>query len=478
MKLTLLVLSFSLLASAAEYVDPEMEAYFSDENKSQMISYLQKKLIKGCESPRQEMGALGDVELKYRVDSLKSLLEGRFSQSFAENPKIKEALLKDLDAIQKDPQCLQDGNDCRTRLVATSIYYYQHLRPDISGCKDYVSKANTQKGFDSLCEIEIKYRKENLSYYGKSNGGMDAKGTYTDQLVSEMNSITDKIQKDVLYVTLAPPTKKKPEVKDMTRLYICEPGSMYVYNHKINLYNQPIADLEPGKITVPVEKEKPAPCVEEKMILYSEFVPLNFDEGRSTVGAEQLDPVKAKILKFMTSNPNMVITDISVVSSSSKTPFHKLVGGKKMIDPESNQKNLALAQERANFAQKALDEIKASRAELAKVKCETKPVLAGPDFVPTDLNNRFVTKMTPDYENKVKKMYEEFKDILNKDALIKSPEELLVEERFSNLYQVKYKPYQGFRINISGYKKESMKCGELGGTAKKDQSKNTKAIEQ
>jgi hypothetical protein len=478
MKLTLLVLAFPLLVSAVEQVDPEMEAYFSEENKSQMISHLQKKILKGCESPRQVMGALGDVEIKYRVDSLKSFVEGRFSQSFAENPKIKEALFKDLDAIQKDPQCLQEGNDCRARLVATSIYYYQHLRPDISGCKDYVSKANTQKGYDSLCEIEIKYRKEDLSYHGKSNGGMDAKGTYTDQLVSEMNSITDKIQKDVLFVTLTPPTKKKPEVKDMTRLYICETGSMYAYNHKINLYNQPIANLEPGKITVPTEKEKPAPCVEEKMILYSEFVPLNFDEGRSTVGAEQLDPVKAKIQKFMSSNPNMVITDISVVSSSSKTPFHKLVGGKKVIDPESDQKNLALAQERAVFAQKALDEIKASRPELSKVKCETKPVLAGPDFVPTDLNSRFVTKMTPDYENKVRQMYKEFQEILSKDALIKSPEELLREERFSNLYQVKYKPYQGFRINISGYKKESMKCTEIGGAVQKVPGKNIKAIGQ
>jgi hypothetical protein len=478
MKLCLMVISLSLLILSAYGSDPELEKYFSEKSKSEVIPYLQAKMIKGCEYPRLSMGALGDVELKYRVDGVKSLIEEKFSQSFAENPKIKEALFKDLDAIQNDPMCLQDGNDCRTRLVATSIYYYQFLRPDISGCKDYVSKANTQKGYDSLCEIEIKYRKEDLSYHGKSNGGMDAKGTYADQLLSEMNSVTDKIQKDVLFVTLTPPTKKKPEVKDMTRLYICESGSMYAYNHKINLYNQPIANLEPGKITVPTDKDKPAPCVEEKMILYSEFVPLNFDEGRSTVGAEQLDPVKAKIQKFISSNPNMVITDVSVVSSSSKTPFHKLVGGKKVIDPESDQKNLALAQERAVFAQKALDEIKASRPELSKVKCETKPVLAGPDFTPTDLNNRFVTKMTPDYENKVRQMYKEFQEILSKDALIKSPEELLKEERFSNLYQVKYKPYQGFRINISGYKKESMKCTELGGAAQKVPGKNIKAIGQ
>ena len=194
-------------------------------------------------------------------------------------------------------------------------------------------------------------------------------------------------------------------------------------------------------------------CLEEKLGLHSEFIALNFDERRTEVGIDQVQPVKSKIKAFIEANPTLIITDIAVVSSSSKAPLYISVGGRKLIDPNSDAKNMSLAQERARFASQSLNELKASSSLLSKVNFTASAVLAGPDFIPKDLNNRFVTKMSQNYEKQVKEVYAELKDSLEQDALVKSEKELLDESRFSNLYQVKYKPFQGFRLSISGYKK-------------------------
>ena len=98
------------------------------------------------------------------------------------------------------------------------------------------------------------------------------------------------------------------------------------------------------------QKPPPIPCVEEKLTLYSEFVPVNFEEGRSTVGADQVGPVKAQIQNFIGANPNMIISEISVTSSSSRIPFYISKG---VIDPHSDRRNLDLAKQRADFAKKA-----------------------------------------------------------------------------------------------------------------------------
>lgn len=478
-----LLMTCSFTFAQAPGPTSELQNYFSDGEKIKQLAYLQKLTLKGCSNPKSsaEMPEMGNVELPYRVEGLKKLVGERFSQSFDENPKIKEAFHADLDKILNDESCLKSGNDCRTRLVATTIYYYQNLRPDIPGCKGYQKQEPLSKGYNNACEIELKYRKSKLSYYGNGNGGMDARGVYTDQLTDELNNVTMKVVRDVLNVTLAPPVKKKPEVKSSQEFYICNPvqfGVIYGFPLRMNLYREYYSGLEPGQVVVEKKKE-PEPCVEEKLSLYSEFVPLNFEEGRSTAGADQLEPVKKKIKDFIVSNPNMIITDISVTSSSSRTPFYTTVGSKKVIDPKSDERNLKLAEERALFAKLALDEIKSSSSDLSKVNFEVKHTLSGPAFEAKDLNNRFVTKMTPGYEEKVKVYFEENKELLEKEAVIKSSSELMDESRFSNLYQVKYKPFQGFRINISGYKKESLKCAEIkSGSSKQSGGQNSKAIGQ
>lgn len=455
------LVSYSVYAQAPA-PRPEISSYYTDATKNKVIPDLQETIMNGCTNFLEKLPAIDPNELSYRVDQIKDTLDDRFSKSFKENPKIREALHKDLDAIGADKKCLAEGNDCLTKLVATSIYYFQNLRPDLEGCKDYVKHEPMTKGYDNQCEIELKYRNQSMRHYGRANGGMDARGVYTDALIQRLNGTTRKIFRDVLHQTVASPTKRKAEIKHNFNLNICDTvasGVVYQYPLRENFYSEPFANVELNKAPeVVVEKKVPAPCVEEKLTLYSEFVPLNFEEGRSEVGIDQIQPVKAKIKAFIDANPTMIITDVSVTSSSSKTPFHVSVGGKKVIDPNSDARNMSLAQERARFASQSLNELKASNSSLASVNFSAAAVLAGPDFTPKDLNNRFVTKQSKDYAKQVKEIYEELKDSMNSEALIKSEKELMDESRFSNLYQVKYKPFQGFRVSISGYKKELMKC--------------------
>lgn len=215
------------------------------------------------------------------------------------------------------------------------------------------------------------------------------------------------------------------------------------------------------------------PCVEEKITLLQEFVPTSFEE-RSTVGKDQIEPLRLKISEFLKSDPKLVPTDVMVVSSSAKLPFQVLVSGKRVSDPQSNSRNLSLAQDRARFTAQVLGEIQKSNSSYSKISFFSKSELSGPDFVEKDLNQRFVTKMTENYPAMVKELYKENKALYEKEALVKSPEELMDEQKFPNLYQAKYKPFQGFRLTISGYHKDKLKCSDKASEASPTKAKASK----
>lgn len=203
------------------------------------------------------------------------------------------------------------------------------------------------------------------------------------------------------------------------------------------------------------KKAPPPPCIEEKHLLQGEMIQLNFDLGRSTVGEDQIEPIKTKLTTFLSSPDAQYVTDIEVVSSSSKTPFYKTENGKKVLDPDSNQKNLALAKERAAFAEKVLAPLKSSHP---KINFTIKGELAGPEFQPMDLNDRFVTRMTLSYGERLESLYQKNKTAFNDVAFVKSSFDLMDETKYVNLYQAKYKPFHGIRFVIRGYKKELLKC--------------------
>ncbi len=193
-------------------------------------------------------------------------------------------------------------------------------------------------------------------------------------------------------------------------------------------------------------------CHSSKELL-SVFIPLDFETQRSSVGLDQVEPLKTRLKNFIQTNPQSVITNVSVISSSSRFPVYKTVldkhkKTKKVIDPDSIMIISKLVEERGGFVKKILSEFKSIDFKISSQ-------LPGPDYNPVDLNERFVTKMTPDYEKKVEEAFKKHEESFKKIALKKSHLELLDEKKFPNLFLVKYKPFLGFKLTISGCDKES-----------------------
>jgi hypothetical protein len=193
-------------------------------------------------------------------------------------------------------------------------------------------------------------------------------------------------------------------------------------------------------------------CVEKEEVLLREVLPTEFGIGRSTVGQDQIETLKNRITQFVAAQRNVRFTKIAIKSMAARLPFYVSQGVRQVIDPQSDSRNSTLARERAEFAQTALLEIKLSKPELRTISILVESGLEGPVFKPTDLNDRFVTPMTPQYRQRVLDFFEANKLMFEEMAFLKS-EDLLNPEMFQNLYQVKFKPFQGFRLEISGSKR-------------------------
>lgn len=411
--------------------------YFSPENKKLGLEYYKKQIYSGCSHLKKVQDPLSPVQMKQLTEQVLKLVSEDFSRAFAENPLVKVALLKDLDALAKDPSCQRMGNHCRTRLLGIPLFYYQRLRPDIPGCQQYVSGKSPES---QQCEVELKFRTKDLKTVPKNYGAYGI-GTYKDELKVTKNNTTMRLFHNIMY-------------RDKTNLHICEDGSRYRYDLDVNdpgfYYEGLDPEHDPSRVI-------PEDCKEDMTVLDQRFIPTDFDD-RTTVGEDQVGPVKDHVKSFIKSNPEFIVTHIEVVATSAKTPFYIQEGKKKVIDPKGQEKNLRLAQERAAFAKKVLTGLKSS-SDFSKIEMNFKATITGPDFNPADLNERFVTRMTPGFVERIEALYRKHEKQYKEKALVTGAHELLDSKKYVNIYQVKFKPFQGFRLSISGFKKENMKCG-------------------
>jgi hypothetical protein len=330
-------------------------------------------------------------------------------------------------------------------LLSHAFNYNPQLRADIPDCQNYVKKTIFDKGFNNQCEIELKYRKSSFQGVRSVDYEKPGIGSYKKELVTIKNNVTQQLFNLIMH-------------KDKQHTHICQPvleGSSYLYALNLEEAGNHMTNVDPG---IDFSRRAIEQCQEKKEILYSEFVPTSFDVGRMKVGLDEVEPVKKKIADFITNTPQVIISDIVVVTGASRTPFYKVENGKKIIDPTSEERNFLVASERSMFMNRALNEIKASRSENSRINFVSKAELAGPAFEATDLNERFVTKMTPGYRERVEATYQQNKKLYEEQALKTSADDLMNENNFVNLYQVKFKPFHGFRVLISGYKKENLKC--------------------
>ncbi len=425
-----------LLTSTFSYAEP---FYFSPQNKKTGLDYYKKIIYNGCSSLKALQEPIPQEEMKKYVQQVRKLVNEDYSRAFKENPLVKIAWEKDMETLLKDSNCQRPGNDCRVRLITVSLFYYQRLRPDIPGCQNYVSGKSPM---NSQCEVELKFRSKDLRSVPKNYGAYGI-GTYKDELTVIKNNTTLRTFQTVMY-------------KDKSNLHICQEDSRYKYGLNINDPGLYYEGLNPEDDPA---RRIPSDCMEDKMVLEQKFIPTDF-EDRSSVGEDQVDPLKKYIEDYIKNNPETIVTELEVTASSSKVPFYIMKDGKKVIDPDSQKKNAKLAQERAFFAKKVLEKMKGARSDYSKIEMSFKATLAGPDFKPTDLNERFVTRMTPGYLERIESLYKNHEKEYQNKALKAAAYELLDADKFTNMYQAKFKPFQGFKLTISGYKKEFMKCTE------------------
>lgn len=413
------------------------QEYFTSQVKSAGIDYFKKQIFAGCKSSNEYQDGMNPFELKKLKEEAQKIVLENFSQAFAENPKIKEGYLKDLNDIAVDPSCLKDLNQCRVRLMSLSMYYYQQFRPDLPECKTDSSLPD--------CGSETRYRKSSFEGVHSSNYGATGIGKYKEQLIAHKNATTRKLFNLLLR-------------KNEREYHICySVGKGDPYQYQLDLeepggYHENLeSDFYPGK-TLPKD------CVDEKKVLHQEFIRTSIYGDRFKVGLDEVEPVRKSLSDFLKANAELIITDIDVSANVAKLPTFMTVKGRQVIDPKSSEINRAVAKDRSEFLQKMFEGLKGSYSFLGKVNLTVKGVLSGPEFSPMDLNERFVTHMTPDYIDRVNAAFTTHKKIYNEVALMPTSEELTQESKFATLFEAKYKPFQGYRIIVKGYRKEEMKC--------------------
>jgi hypothetical protein len=121
-----------------------------------------------------------------------------------------------------------------------------------------------------------------------------------------------------------------------------------------------------------------------------------------------------------------------------------------------------------------LAEVKSLGSQYQKINYESRAELAGPEFETMDLNDRFITKMTPGYMEKIDLLYKKFEKDFQGKALVESSAPLMNEKEYVNLYQAKFKPFHGFMISFKGHKREEMKCLEFSGEIKRNPRQGSK----
>jgi hypothetical protein len=165
-------------------------------------------------------------------------------------------------------------------------------------------------------------------------------------------------------------------------------------------------------------------CSETRQKLFEEFLPIDFEKERRAVGEDQLNPVMLKLRNFAASTQDK-ITDIEIRISSSKVPFYMTQGKKRVLDPESSKISEKLLSDRKDFALKSIKKLQEGSLLLKDSKFTIETKIDGPEFLPLDLNLRFVTPESPMSKGKDLKGY-------------------------PNLFQAKFRPFEGFFLTVFG----------------------------
>ncbi len=422
--------------------------YFTPENKKDGLEYYKKKFIKTCTQVKKKQDPVSSDEMQRLASRVEKLILDGYRQALAENPKVQDAFVRDVRELAASDGCQREANDCRTRLGALALFYVERFRPDVPDCHEYTATPASPAARKETCENQLRYRKMSLEGVHGSNYGTGGAAMYKKQIIYLKNYVAFEVFKAVFQ-------------QEKSTLHICDPvpsGPSYLYGIEFKEPGTIYAGLDPD---FDILKHLPPECEAEKKNLLLEFIPAHRGEDRTLVREEEVIPVKELIGGFLGKAVEYIVTEVSVTVTSSRLPFYSTIQGQKVPDPKSDEKNLTIATRRSLRVDRLLEELRTAYPQRASISFRSSAELAGPAFHPTNLNERYVTRMNPGYAEKIEALFRNNEREYRDRVLLTSAGDLLDEKKYGNLFQARFMPYHGYRVLIRGFRKDEMRCVQL-----------------
>ncbi len=422
--------------------------YFTPENKIDGLEYFKKKFIKMCTQVKKTQDPVSSEEIHRLASAVEKLILTGYRKALAENPKVQEAFVRDIRDLAANDGCQREANDCRTRLASLALFYVERFRPDVPDCQEYTVTPAAVADRKESCENELRYRKMSLEGVHGSNYGTAGPAIYKKQIIYLKNYVAFEVFKTVFQ-------------KDKSTLHICDPvtaGPSYLYSLEFKEPGSIYAGLDPD---YDILKHLPPECEAEKKNLLHEFISAHRGDDRTLVRPEEVLPLKDLIGGFLAKAVDHIVTDVAVTVTSSRLPFYATVGGQKVLDPKSDEKNLAIASKRSLHVERLLEELRVAYPQRASISFRSSAELAGPVFHPTNLNERYITRMNPGYSEKIEALFRNNERSYRDSILLAGAADLLDEKKYANLFQARFMPFHGYRVLIRGFRKDEMRCVQL-----------------
>lgn len=169
-------------------------------------------------------------------------------------------------------------------------------------------------------------------------------------------------------------------------------------------------------------------CTVSGQLLHQEFLLTAFGKESRTIDVKDAESVVARVKKYVSENPKNKIEKIQVTVCTSAWSL-------------KGNENLDLAKQRSDIMSQELKKL-TWPSEVSYRVC-------GPEFDPKDLNDRFVTRESPLFQERFERLLanKELRSLYTSEALVENMETLL---DYSSPFQAKYRPFQGNQIKIWG----------------------------
>jgi hypothetical protein len=466
---------------------------------------------------------LKEKKVQKIIESGISLFKSTFSESLKNNPALIEELEGKLAAI-KAKSCRNTPNKCLVEIYSTIETYGRFLKPNLGEDYSYWDPVKTcgkkrgkrgSKKFQKWanCDFKVLNHNEKVAqnkYYMDSykkileeqiingtNFDLAAKSYFEKDyqnlnrfggsLLNLAQSKSGKINKGIgaLYLTLEEEGKKVQEKMEI------------FWNSLVNIVNPqagcPISGKRIGEFPYPKRvalEGIPAfgftsddnfdnSCFTEEKLLSTDFVRADQDAGKSELSSNESEMFKSKLNEIIKSKQDQgyTVTGVQVIGVASKA------WSSVKDEKSAKSKNLFLASQRENVAKELISGFK-----IDGIQITTGHELAGPGYTQSkdlplaklDLSDKNIEVMYNQLinDNGVNHLYyvginslDDYKKFLKEsnEQASNNPN----DKGVNNIYQLKYRPFQGFKIVIKGHKSNKVPCNEYGKSTGTSSNKNS-----